>query len=138
MNALLEPQSNHELTVELFGKGQFFSKLTFKKSEIIIGRQPENDIQIPDKAVSRQHAKIIIENNEIKLVDLGSANGTYVDNQKITVQRVNSSSTIRIGQQILRLTLQTTVQKNGKKVAQIVEEPEEEARAHAIDHCKKH
>jgi pSer/pThr/pTyr-binding forkhead associated (FHA) protein len=115
MDASLEPQSNHELTVELFEKGQFFSKLTFKKSEIIIGRQPENDIQIPDKAVSRQHAKIIIENNEIKLIDLGSANGTFVDNQKITVQKVNNSSMIRIGQQILRLTLQTTVQKNGIK-----------------------
>lgn len=126
MDASLEPQSNHELTVELFEKGQFFSKLTFKKSEIIIGRQPENDIQIPDKAVSRQHAKIIIENNEIKLVDLGSANGTFVDNQKITVQKVNSSSMIRIGQQILRLTLQTTVQKNGRQVAQVIEEHEEE------------
>lgn len=38
--------------------------------------------------------KIIIENNEMKIVDLGSANGTYVDNQKITVQKVNSSSMI--------------------------------------------
>ncbi len=119
----LEPSSNHELIVELFEKGQFFSKLSFKKSEIIIGRQSENDIEISDKAVSRQHAKIIIENNEIKLVDLGSANGTFVDNEKISVQKVNSLSLIRIGHKILKLTLLVTVKENGHKIARAIEEP---------------
>ena len=55
MTEVLSSLTDYELTVELFEKGQFFSKLTFTKKEIIIGRQPENDILFPAKA---DHEKV--------------------------------------------------------------------------------
>ena len=48
----------------------------------LIGRSPENDILLTDNAVSRKHAKIEFRGNTFALEDLGSTNGTRI-NEKI-------------------------------------------------------
>jgi adenylate cyclase len=49
-----------------------------------IGRAHSNQIVLPDEQVSRHHALIrTIENRECWIVDLGSANGTYVNHRRI-------------------------------------------------------
>ncbi|QGA69304.1 FHA domain-containing protein [Sulfolobus sp. E11-6] len=50
---------------------------------ISVGRSPENVIVIPDPEVSRKHAIISFENNELYLEDLNSTNGTYIYDGKI-------------------------------------------------------
>ncbi|MCY0859289.1 MAG: FHA domain-containing protein [Sulfolobaceae archaeon] len=45
---------------------------------ISIGRSPENVIVIPDPAISRKHALISLENNEVFIEDLNSTNGTWL------------------------------------------------------------
>jgi two-component system, cell cycle response regulator len=50
--------------------------------EMIIGRDPAADIVISDQTVSKKHARVIREDNRARLVDLGSANGTYVNDKK--------------------------------------------------------
>ena len=56
--------------------------------ETTLGRSSQNDIKIGgDSTVSRQHAKIIEQNNHFKLIDLGSANATRV-NDRIVRQPV--------------------------------------------------
>jgi pSer/pThr/pTyr-binding forkhead associated (FHA) protein len=50
------------------------------------GRDPECDIVIDDRQVSRIHAQIkVSKSNEIKLVDLNSKNGTYLNGEAITM-----------------------------------------------------
>lgn len=49
-----------------------------------IGRANTNTIVLQNATVSRQHAKIKAEKNEFVLFDLGSANGTFVNDQRIT------------------------------------------------------
>ncbi|MBN1963923.1 MAG: FHA domain-containing protein [Anaerolineae bacterium] len=49
-----------------------------------IGRSPSNDICIPERHVSRRHAVISYRDGIFIISDLGSANGTYVNNQKLT------------------------------------------------------
>jgi pSer/pThr/pTyr-binding forkhead associated (FHA) protein len=44
-----------------------------------IGRAPDCDIQIPDRQVSRLHARILVEKNRAELEDAGSKNGTFID-----------------------------------------------------------
>jgi pSer/pThr/pTyr-binding forkhead associated (FHA) protein len=58
--------------------------------ELKIGRTPENDIQIEDASVSRQHAVLIIGTNEYSIRDLNSSNGTYVNGM-----RVNGMATLK-------------------------------------------
>lgn len=47
--------------------------------EVTIGRMPENAIALKSNGVSREHAKIVKENEEYYLIDLGSGNGTLVN-----------------------------------------------------------
>lgn len=53
------------------------------KATVAIGRGRTNAIVLEDPTVSRQHATIKLENNEFVLYDLGSANGTYVDGERV-------------------------------------------------------
>ena len=46
------------------------------RDSLVIGREPSCDIEIPDRQVSRQHARINLTPNGILLEDLGSKNGT--------------------------------------------------------------
>ncbi len=54
----------------------------------LIGRGDEVTIKIDDTGVSRQHATIRREGGHFWLVDLGSANGTYVNDSALTTARV--------------------------------------------------
>lgn len=49
-----------------------------------IGRSPQNDISIPERHVSRQHAVIAYRDGLFVISDLGSANGTFVNDQRLT------------------------------------------------------
>jgi pSer/pThr/pTyr-binding forkhead associated (FHA) protein len=49
-----------------------------------IGRSPDNNICIPERHVSRGHAVINFRDGVFTITDLGSANGTFVNDRKIT------------------------------------------------------
>ena len=66
---------------------------------ITIGRSTENNIVINDAKVSRIHLQLVLDDNGISsVVDLNSANGTFVNGQKITEEvRLQPHDVIRIG-----------------------------------------
>jgi len=64
-------RSNHQEDIVL--QGQLF-----------VGRDSECDICIPDHRISRQHAKISVTPSGLVVEDLGSANGTTVNGQKVS------------------------------------------------------
>jgi len=51
---------------------------------VSIGREPNNDIELPDQRVSRHHAVLWAEHGEWKVRDLDSANGTFVGYSRVT------------------------------------------------------
>jgi len=50
------------------------------KDEILIGRSTECDVQIPENSVSRQHARIFRDGEVWRVADMGSRNGTRINN----------------------------------------------------------
>jgi hypothetical protein len=68
----------HRTDPEFVGVGV---ELFIAEGESIVGR--EGDLVIADPTVSRQHAKVVRSGSTITVTDLGSANGTFVDGQKI-------------------------------------------------------
>ncbi len=50
----------------------------------ILGRAPDCDIVVPDRQVSRRHARVTETPEGFLLEDLGSKNGTYINGQRIT------------------------------------------------------
>ena len=64
-----------------------------------IGRAEENDIVIPDESVSSSHATLLLKAEAWYVVDLRSANGTYVDGYRVAAERMLSAgSVLTIGQ----------------------------------------
>jgi putative serine protease PepD len=65
---------------------------------VIIGRQPGCTIQIDDPRASRQHARIESTQSGVVITDLGSNNGTYVNEKKLTAPAyLKNGDRIRIG-----------------------------------------
>jgi two-component system, NtrC family, response regulator AtoC len=54
------------------------------RGDVVIGRSETADLRIAHGAVSRRHAKLVLDGDAAWLIDLGSHNGTYVNHCKIT------------------------------------------------------
>jgi signal transduction histidine kinase len=68
------------------------------------GRDATNSIRLHDTEVSRRHAEFRPVEGGYALVDIGSANGTFVNNQPVQEQLLHSGDHIQIGQTILVYT----------------------------------
>ncbi|MBL8636268.1 MAG: GAF domain-containing protein [Myxococcales bacterium] len=63
-----------------------------------IGRHPENSIQILDRIVSKEHAHVIRQpDGSFMLKDLGSLNGSYIGNVRVTEQILKNNDEITMG-----------------------------------------
>ena len=71
------------------------------QENISIGRGKDNDIVLSDQRASRQHAQIIKEDNQYVINDLGSANGTLVNEKKTNTAALQYKDQIKIGNSIL-------------------------------------
>ena len=69
-----------------------------------IGRQQGLEITVQDTQASRQHARLEVREERVLLTDLGAANGTFVNNERISgVMALLPGDTIQVGETILRL-----------------------------------
>ncbi len=69
-----------------------------------IGRVPDNDIVIPHLSVSRHHAELHATPDGYRIVDLGSHNGTFVNEQRVTAAPLAESDTVGFGDTTFRLS----------------------------------
>jgi pSer/pThr/pTyr-binding forkhead associated (FHA) protein len=65
--------------------------------ETSIGRSSDNDVVLDDVTVSRKHANIRRAGERFELIDLGSLNGTYVNNNSIARATLTSGDEIQFG-----------------------------------------
>ncbi|MFC1643616.1 diguanylate cyclase [Chlamydiota bacterium] len=81
------------------------------KKESIVGREDKATFNIEDSGISREHAKIIYSKDKVILKDLGSKNGTYVNNIKIDEIELKNDDRISIGRTCLKFSFTDTVEK---------------------------
>ena len=75
-------------------------------STTTIGRKDECDIRIPLTEVSRRHARIAVVGDEAFLEDLGSANGTFLNNQRVeTKAKLSPGDHIVVGPVVFTVQL---------------------------------
>jgi DNA-binding winged helix-turn-helix (wHTH) protein len=58
-------------------------RLPLRSGETVLGREGEGVVPLPSPSVSRQHAALIMEGTAARLRDLGSKNGTFVDETRV-------------------------------------------------------
>lgn len=68
---------------------------------LTIGRSPQADLQIADERISRIHCGIRFENATFIVKDLGSTNGTWVNDVRIQEARLRFGDVIRVGHTML-------------------------------------
>lgn len=72
--------------------------IPLRSKSVLIGRSPRCTVRIPSGSVSREHCELIIEKDRIWVKDLGAANGTYVNGDKIKLVRVLGGDVVGIGE----------------------------------------
>jgi len=84
-------------------------QLQLKPGTITVGRLSTNEVVVDDVAASRRHAEIALspQADSVKLVDLGSTNGTYLNRQRVgDPVNLQSGDVIRIGQVTIYISFQ--------------------------------
>jgi len=77
------------------------SEYNLDQEETTIGRKPENNIHVDNLAVSGRHARVLMIGNKAILEDLGSTNGSFVNNKRITKHVLQHGDNILIGKHTL-------------------------------------
>jgi two-component system, cell cycle response regulator len=77
-------------------------KYTIEAPTSLLGRSSKADVQIDQESVSRNHAKIINTGKSMILRDLGSTNGTYVNDQLIDEYVLRDGDFVKIGRTIFK------------------------------------
>jgi pSer/pThr/pTyr-binding forkhead associated (FHA) protein len=62
-----------------------------------VGRAVDNDLVFEDPSLSRKHARVMREGDRLEVEDLGSSNGTYINNRKITRAPLGPGDVLRFG-----------------------------------------
>ncbi|MBQ9459285.1 MAG: FHA domain-containing protein [Oscillospiraceae bacterium] len=92
-----------------FANNQAFAPLDPDSDALCIGRAPSNDIAIDyDRTVSGRHCRLVIKNGVIRVYDLGSKNGTFVNGMQVKGDEpiiAASGSTLELGDVSFRVEL---------------------------------
>lgn len=67
-----------------------------------LGRAEDNDVFLLDRSLSRHHARFELADGRVTLVDLGSTNGTFVEEERIERRDLVGGETLRCGSVKLR------------------------------------
>lgn len=76
----------------------FSKKYPFQKPAVTIGRDETNDIVIDNEFISRKHVKITHKLNSFVVEDAGSANGIFVNNEKVKKTELKINDSFKAGE----------------------------------------
>ena len=93
------------VVVEGPNRGQAFVLDGTQPSSVLVGQSPACAVRIEDRMVSRRHAALGLRGRRLRLVDLSSTNGTWVNGVAAAEVFLAGGETIRIGETTLRVEL---------------------------------
>ena len=79
-------------------------EITLEK--VIVGREPTCDVVVSDGSVSRKHAVVEQRGTGWAVVDQGSANGTFVDSQRVTEMALATGQELRFGSMAYKVEIE--------------------------------
>ena len=85
--------------LQVFRDGTFERELHLDRADLRIGRAEDNDLVLPDlqKGVSRYHAEIQPEGDGFVIVDLQSQNGLWLEDRRISRERLQPGVPVSLG-----------------------------------------
>src|SRR6516165_711851 len=95
----LDSSTNSDPTVLVVVEGTERRTLLLDHFPFTVGRRTDRDLVLADPRVSREHAQFIREVDGIYVVDENSRHGTYVNNEKVTRQKLLRNDRLEFGVQ---------------------------------------
>jgi predicted component of type VI protein secretion system len=101
--------------------------------DAVIGREGV-EIVLADPEVSRRHAAIRVQGDSVSIEDLGSTNGTFVNDRRIQgTVALNDGDTVRFGNTVWRLRVSAEVDAGATRIGQVAAPQVTAARAVPAD-----
>lgn len=110
-------------------KGRVLKIFPVLQGEMHIGSDPSCTLHIDSLALAPRHARLDTRGTETTLVDLGSEEGTFVNNTRIERQVLKDGDIIRVGKHTLNFEFDEVIQEAPLPEPQVEEIPAEEAEA---------
>ena len=77
---------------------------------VILGRGPSVDLAFDDSSMSRQHAAVEFVDQQFRVRDLGSTNGTLLNGKPVQVDEFQHGDRLEIGSHELQLIIEETTE----------------------------
>jgi general secretion pathway protein A len=77
--------------------GRTVQEISLHVGRIIVGRTPDNDLQVDSRFVSRHHCQIVTTPNSCVIEDLNSTNGIYVKSKRVRRHYLNDGDVVVLG-----------------------------------------
>jgi adenylate cyclase len=77
--------------------GETPQSYSFSTGEVVIGRSPECQVVLKDFGISRNHAKLVVADDGVRIVDLKSKNGTQVNGVPVVEAHLKDGDRILLG-----------------------------------------
>jgi general secretion pathway protein A len=84
--------------LEVLYRDQLVGEYRIGAGKTIIGRTPDNDVQIQSRFISRHHAQVVSDQSHSVLEDLNSTNGVFIRSQRVKHQTLQDGDVIQIGE----------------------------------------
>ena len=84
--------------LEVLYRDQLVGEYRIGSGRTIIGRTPDNDVQIESRFVSRHHAQVVSDAKQSVVEDLNSTNGVFIRSQRVKQQVLSDGDIIQLGE----------------------------------------
>lgn len=85
-------------------------RYTLARDELLVGRRADADIPLDLTSVSRRHARFYREGKSWWVEDLGSTNGTFVNEAEVQRRRLSDGDMVRFGEAVLKFLSGTNIE----------------------------
>jgi hypothetical protein len=82
----------------LASEGKTVMERELRPGRLVIGRTPDNDLQIDSKFISRHHCQIVTQQDSCLIEDLNSTNGIFVQSKRVRRHNLNDGDVVQVGQ----------------------------------------
>jgi type II secretory pathway predicted ATPase ExeA len=82
----------------LASEGKTVIERELRPGRLVIGRTPDNDVQIDSKFISRHHCQIVTQQDSCLIEDLNSTNGIFVQSKRVRRHNLNDGDVVQVGQ----------------------------------------
>lgn len=89
--------------LQALSRGEIEARTIAVAGDVVVGRADACDLSLPDRRLSRRHARFFLEGGALFVEDLGSPNGTFVNGERIARAELAMGDTVLVGKTTIRV-----------------------------------